>query len=114
MRTPRKLSVPHNPITHNSSVLPRLVALGLMLALITLALLAQRDFAVIAQEPSGVRAQGIHLIEIVSDPNGSTGIAHHQTSNALLLSSGAGLELFEAGGSGALLFGDKLRAANAA
>ncbi len=98
MRTPRKFSVPRNPITHSSSVLLKFVAFGLMLALIALALVTQSRFAVIAQESSGVRAQGIHLIEIASDPNGSTGLAHHQPSNALLLSSGAGLELFEAGG----------------
>jgi len=98
MRTPCKLTALHNLITRSSSVLSRLVALGLALAVVTLALAAQRRLAVTAQEPSGGRAPNINLVEIASDPNGSTGIAHHQPTNSLLLSSGSGMELFGADG----------------
>ncbi|MCG3160160.1 MAG: hypothetical protein JMDDDDMK_01196 [Acidobacteria bacterium] len=94
MRTTRKLNAAFNLITRSSSISSRLAALGLTTALVALALAAQRHFAVTAQES----APGIHLIEIASDSNGSTGIVHHQPSNSLLLSSDAGLELFGVGG----------------
>ncbi|MGE0127439.1 MAG: putative Ig domain-containing protein [Blastocatellales bacterium] len=98
MRTPHKINAAYNLITRSSYGLPKLATFGLALALTALALIAQRHFAVTAQESLAAGARGIHLIEIAPDPNGSTGIVHHQPSNSLLLSSSVGVELFGADG----------------
>src|SRR5215470_5846780 len=99
MRTPYKLTVLQNLITRRSSLLPRLIALCLALAVVALSLVAQMRFNATAQEPSVGRAPAnIHLIEIAPDANGSTGIAHHQPTNSLLLSSSSGMEMLGADG----------------
>jgi uncharacterized repeat protein (TIGR01451 family) len=103
MRTPNKFTVLYNSITRRSPMLPRLIALGLGLGLVAMALIAQKRYAATAQESSQTaapvtRAQSIHLIEIASDPNGPNGITHYQPSNSLLLSSDAGLQLLGSAG----------------
>src|SRR5262249_54319793 len=91
-----------------SQVRSRGITLGLALAVVAFALVAQRRYAATAQETAQARAtatrsQEIRLVEIASDPNGPTGIAHHQPSNSLLLSSEAGLELLGTAGARAQL-----------
>src|SRR5262245_13475700 len=108
MRTPSKFAAIYIVISRRSSVLSRGIALGLALAVVVFALVAQRRFAATAHESAQARAgeprsQDIRLIEIASDPNGSTGIAHHQPSNSLILSSDAGLELLGTAGARAQL-----------
>jgi uncharacterized repeat protein (TIGR01451 family) len=108
MRTPYKFAAIYNVISRRSSVLARVITLGLTLAVIVFALVAQRRYAATAQESAQARggetgSQDIRLIEIASDANGSTGIAHHQPSNSLLLSSEAGLELLGTAGARAQL-----------
>ncbi len=83
----------------NSTALQKLIALSLALAIIALALLSDRRFAVSVQGQSEGRNSSVRLVQIAAEAEGSVGIEHHQPTNSLLLSAGGRAELMGAGGS---------------